>query len=69
MEEGNLLSQNLPEDQNALEVTYQNKVYEIGDPSRPKSGPVIIAVSYVTLHPGNPSPAYRFRMRKADDTP
>ncbi|MBQ9173089.1 MAG: carboxypeptidase-like regulatory domain-containing protein [Bacteroidales bacterium] len=56
MEEGNLLSQNLPEDQNALEVTYQNKVYEIGDPSRPKSGPVIISGIVRDASSGEPIP-------------
>ena len=56
LQEGSLLSSTTDEDQNALEVTYQNKVYEIGDPARPKSGPVIISGVVRDASSGEPIP-------------
>lgn len=56
LQEGGLLSSTTDEDQNALEVTYQNKVYEIGDPARPKSGPVIISGVVRDASSGEPIP-------------
>ena len=54
--EGSLLADQQAQDQNVLEVTYQNKVYEIGDPSKAKTGTVIISGTVRDISSGEPIP-------------
>jgi len=55
LQEG-ILSNTAEDEQNAIEVTFQNKVYEIGNPERPRTGPVIISGIVRDATSGEPIP-------------